>query len=168
MLLSRGNGRSSSRHDTDLSTSRSRRWRWVVGTSGGGFPLRRKYKATAHQSYNTRKRNTCKQASGLLDGALDLLAQGFGLCILVALRLRLFGCVDRSSPLNVLLPCCPYCEVLVGIMMTDAPLERAYWACRSSSTPSIGPRSCQSLLASPDAFREISFGVRGCTAVDRS
>jgi hypothetical protein len=80
----------------------------VAASHGAG-----KIEATAHQSYNTRKRNTCKQANGLLDGALDLLAQGFGLCILVPLRLRLFGCVNCSSPLNILLPCCPYYEMLV-------------------------------------------------------
>ena len=68
---------------------------------------------TQIKSYHTRMRIANKQPSGLLDGALDLLAQSFGLCILVPLRLRLFGCVNCSSPLNILLPCCPYYEMLV-------------------------------------------------------
>jgi hypothetical protein len=57
-------------------------------------------------------RMRCYTISGLLDRALDLLAQGFGLCILCPLRLQLLSRVNCSSPFDILLPCRPYCKVL--------------------------------------------------------
>jgi len=65
-----------------------------------------------NQSYHTIMRIACYAISGLLDRALDLLAQGFGLCLLCPLRLQLLGRVNCSSSFDILLPRCPYCEVL--------------------------------------------------------
>jgi hypothetical protein len=53
-----------------------------------------------------------RQIEVLFDRALDLLAQRFGFCVFCALSLQLLGGMDGSSPLDVLLPCCPYCDLL--------------------------------------------------------